>query len=545
MSVAPVGRLAVGILAAVVAGALAASLWPQRDEATARSLLGVALVLLLGSLVHLLVAGPIGAAVARDLTGRESTDLLWVVLGAATSVVAGGFWSLFAFRYTGRDPRSIRVVATGVGLLSLGSVTVAVRAATAGPSVALVDALTVGYLLVGFLATVGIYLLLWASVGANAFPVREPLVLSGGVVVLLSAVHVAQVFGRPVLYPASIALAGGSFLLPVRRYPIFETLPAARVAGRDRVVDELADGVVVADRTGTVQDLNPAAERLFGVPTEKATGRPVSAVLDQRADPDEVVASQEPIRLDAGGRTVEVTGSPVTDRRGRSFGTVLLCTDVTDRRTREEKLTLLSRFVADVVDDRMADVAADAAAVTDGTETADETVVADRVWTRTTDLTTLVAHAREIEQAIADGAGTASGTDLRPRIPEAVERAADGRGNGDVPDPAVEMPDEPLSSDLPPGLFETVVKLIVEDALERTVGRVAIRATVEPPTVRVSADPAASGERSDAARSDEVTIPVIRLAVEGAGGSVSVTRDGDERRVTAEFPSPEGSGGDC
>ena len=539
MSVAPAGRLAIGLLAVVVAGTLAVSLWPRRDEATARSLLGVALVLLLGSLLHLLVAGPNGAAVVRGLTGRESADLLWVVLGAATSVVAGGLWSLFAFRYTGRDPRSIRVVATGVALLSLGSVTVAVRAATAGPSVALVDALTVGYLLVGFLATVGTFLLLWASVGANAFPVREPLLLSGGVVVLLSGVHVAQVFGRPVLYPAAIAVAGGSFLLPVRRYPIFETLPAARVAGRDRVVDELADGVVVADRTETVQDLNPAAERLFGVSAEAATGRPVSAVLDQRIEPDEVVVSQEPIRVETGGRSVEVTGSPVTDRRGRSFGTVLLCTDVTDRRTREEKLTLLSRFVADVVDDRMADVAADAAAVTDGTATADETAVADRVWTRTTDLTTLVAHAREIEQAIADGEEAATGTDLRPRIHEAVEQAV-GDADGDAVDHVVDPPEIPLSADLSASLFETVVKLVVEDAAGRAPDRVTVDATATPPTVRVSAAPTASTDRSPTGRTDDVTIPVVRLAVEQIGGEVSVTRDGDRRRVTVEFPPPDG-----
>ncbi|WP_424018694.1 PAS domain S-box protein [Halorientalis pallida] len=535
MSVAPAGRLAVVILAVVVAGALAASLWPRRDEATARSLLGVALALLLGSLVHLLVAGPNGAAVVRGLTGRESADLLWVVLGAATSVVAGGLWSLFAFRYTGRDSRSIRVVATGVGLLSLGSVTVAVRAATAGPSVALVDALTVGYLLVGFLATVGVFLLLWASVGANAFPVREPLLLSSGVVVLLSGVHVAQVFGRPELYPASVAVAAGSFLLPVRRYPIFETLPAARVAGRDRVVDELADGVVVADRTGAVQDLNPSAERLFGVSVEAATGRSVSTVLNQRLDPDEVVASQEPIRVDTGGITVEVTGSPVTDRRDRSFGTVLLCTDVTDRRTREEKLTLLSRFVADVVDDRMADVAADAAAVTDGTETADETAVADSVWTRTTDLTTLVAHAREIEQAIADGKGTATGTDLRPRIHEAVDDAA-----GDGVDLVVDPPETPLSADLSATLFEAVVKLVVEDATERAPDRVTVDATAAPPTVRVSAEPTASADRSTAGQTDDVTIPVVRLAVEQIGGTVSVTRAGDRRQVRVEFPPSEG-----
>jgi PAS domain S-box-containing protein len=539
MSVAPVGHLAIGILAVVVAGALAASLWPRRDEATARSLLGVALALLLGSLLYLLVAGPNGAAVVRDLIGRESPDLLWVVLGAATSVVAGGLWSLFAFRYTGRDRRSIRAVAAGVGLLSLGSIVVAVRAATAGPSVALVDALTVGYLLVGFLATVGVFLLLWASVGTNAFPVREPLLLSGGVVVLLSGVHVAQVFGRPVLYPASIALAGGAFLLPVRRYPIFETLPAARVAGRDRVVDELADGVVVGDRLGTVQDLNPAATRLFGVAAEAATGRPVTAVLDQRIDPDEVVASQEPIRVETGGRTVEVTGSPVTDRRDRSFGTVLLCTDVTERRTREEQLTLLSRFVADVVDDRMADVAADAAAVTGGTATADETAVADRVWSRTTELTTLVAHAREIEQAIADGEGATAGTDLRPRIHEAVEQAADG-ADGDAVERVVDPPEASLSADLSATLFETVVKLVVEDTAERATDRVTVDATAEPPTIRVSAEPTASTDRSGTGRTDDVTIPVVRLAVEQIGGTVSVTRDGDRRRVTVEFPPSDG-----
>jgi PAS domain-containing protein len=534
MDAASAVRLAISTASVLAAGGLALAVWPDRHRPTARRLAGVALVVCLGSLLHLLVVDLSGPGAVFDLTGWRPTDLLWVVLDTTASVVAAGIWSSFAFRYAGHGRGVDRLATVGIAVLSLACLAVAVRAVTRGPSVTLVNALAVGYLLVGFLAAVGVFLLLWASVGSNAFPVREPLVLSGGVVVLLSGVHVAQVFDSPTLYPAALLVASVSFLVPVWRYPIFETLPAARVAGRDRVVDEMTDGVVVADRAGVIRDVNPAAETLFDVAAENAVGRPLSAVLGSVGDPEAVIASQEPVQVETEGRTVEVTGPTVTSESDRSFGTLLVCTDVTDRRIREEQLTLLSRFVADGVREYMADVTGAVPADEAGVES-EPASRAGRVWDRATELTTLVALARELERAIAaEGDAADAEADLRPRIRAVADRVGEAQSVG----VRVETPADPFSVALSPDPFETVLSVLLEDACERATDRVVLAATDDPPTIRIRSDGSAS---SGSAGADDagMTVSVTRLVVERVGGSLSVTRDGDEREVTLRFPAPD------
>lgn len=535
MEPASVLRLAISASAALVAGGLVVTLWSNRDRATARRLAGVAVVMFLGAVGHLFVVDLSGPNAIIDLTGGEPNDLLWVVLGATVSIVATGIWSLFAFRYAGRARGVDRLATAGVALLSVACLVVAVRAVSTGPSVALVNTLAVGYLLVGFLATVGVFLLLWASVGANAFPVREPLLLSSAIVVLLSGVHVAQVFERPVLYPAALLLAGVSFLVPVYRYPIFETLPAARVAGRDRVVDEMGDGILVADRAGVLQDLNPAAASLFDVSRDDALGQPISSLLGSAVGPEDVLAAQEPVQVEVGSTIVEVTGTPVTDDRDRSFGTLLVCTDVTDRRIREEQLTLLSRFIADIVHEHMADVTAEMDAFEHSADSSAPTPTAQHVWERTTDLTTLVAHARDLEQAIAaNGDDPSTTADLRPELRDVADRVAADC----AVDLRTQVPADPFTVPLSPGPFETVLSILLEDACGRAADRVTLETTVDSPTIRIRFD----GTASDRAADHDEIVSVTRPVVERVGGSISVTREGDERLVTIRFPAPDAVG---
>ncbi|WP_336000145.1 PAS domain S-box protein [Halorientalis halophila] len=530
-------RLGISTLAVLLAASLLLSLWRHRRDATARSLLGVATVMFVGSVLHLLVVDLSGSSGVVDLTGWEPTALLWVVLAATASVVAGGIWSLFACQYTGRARRLRRVLTAGVAVVSIGSISIAGRAVRVGPEIALVNALTVGYILVGFLVTVGIFLLLWASIGQNAFPVREPLLLSAGIVVLLSGIHVAQVFDQPPLFPASVALSGVLFLVPVHRYPVFETLPAARVAGRDRVIEEMTDGVLVVDRAENLADLNPAAEALFGVQRSEIVDEPLSTILDPVIDPTDVVESRNPVRVELDGQTtLEITGTRVRDRHDRSVGTLLLCEDVTDRRIREEQLTLLGGFVADVVRSHMIEVSEIAADPADRNPSPDRSQIADRIWTTTTELTTLVARARDVERAIAAGKdGAKPVMDVRSRIETVVETVTE---DVDLPI-TVDIPDAPLSAVISGPLFEVIIETVLEDAVEHASDAVRLQITADE-QVTVTVTTATDGPKDPAPvpASDEAGISVIRLAVEQVGGSLSVMRESDaRRRVTIRLPT--------
>jgi PAS domain-containing protein len=50
------------------------------------------------------------------------------------------------------------------------------------------------------------------------------------------------------------------------------------------LIEQLPIGVILADRQGTVVDLNPAAEQRLGIPEAKALGRALDAVLAAAAD---------------------------------------------------------------------------------------------------------------------------------------------------------------------------------------------------------------------------------------------------------------------
>jgi PAS domain-containing protein len=64
------------------------------------------------------------------------------------------------------------------------------------------------------------------------------------------------------------------------------------------LIEQLPIGVILADRQGTVVDLNPAAEQRLGISEAKALGRALDAVLASAAD--DLRAEVSPIR--AGGR---------------------------------------------------------------------------------------------------------------------------------------------------------------------------------------------------------------------------------------------------
>jgi PAS domain S-box-containing protein len=129
----------------------------------------------------------------------------------------------------------------------------------------------------------------------------------------------------PIQPEASFGVTALAFAYAVSRYGLVELAPIAR----DRLFDELDDGVVVADDEGRVVDHNDAAERLLGV------GLSVGDDL-RTAVPDAVQHALEtedgdPVAVDgAGGRrwlSVDVT--PAADDEDGA-GAVVVLRDVTE-----------------------------------------------------------------------------------------------------------------------------------------------------------------------------------------------------------------------
>jgi PAS domain-containing protein len=536
-NVVTAGTLGVGLLAVGTSLVLARTLVSRRSRPGALSLLAVAVTIAIGSVLHVLVADPIAIGSAVGALAWTTGDW-WVVQGATVTVVAGCVWTPFALAYTGRDGLPATGLVTVGTVVSIVAVAVAATAAAEGVAPGRVEALSVLLLATAILVAVGVGMLLLASFRQNAFPIAEPLLLSAGAVVLCSGVLVAQRLESPWLLPVANALACGTLLVPVRRYPMFETLPAARVAGRERVFAALSRGVVVVDREGRIRDANERAAALFDVDPDAILERRFDDLTDAAPDPAALAGAPTPARVaTADGRTLELTGRPIEGRFDRPVGYVVTCSDVTTRRLREERFALLRRFVAEVVGDRMEAVATTASGAV-GEDEPSRSAAAERVWTEATALTRLVASARDVERAIdriddADDAGPE-----RSAPDRTVAAVADAAAEGTDVDVAVEAPAERVASGVPRPVLRAIVGTVLEDVCRQATSvRVAV-SDADGPEIDVAWQTAEGAAVDDRSGSLDA-LPVARLAIEQAGGTLSRGKTADGRdRISVDLPGP-------
>lgn len=143
-------------------------------------------------------------------------------------------------------------------------------------------------------------------------------------------------------YNLTVSMAGLSGLLlavGLFRWRLFDIVPLAR----DRVVDDLDDGVIVADGAGCIVDLNLSAEKLTGLERKKVIGRPAEEVLaaypvlvellgNPDARPSGTIGHREMVtRFNDISRYYSLGFSLVTTRRGDSLGKAVVLHEVTER----------------------------------------------------------------------------------------------------------------------------------------------------------------------------------------------------------------------
>lgn len=552
-------QLAVELLAVLVTGYFALTMWRRRAEPTARPLLGFAAIVFVGVLGHLAVVHP--TPIKRALTAlawAEAGGPLWIDLGAVVVMLAGGFWFLFTLQYTGRSGRLLPLMATGIGCFWLFIVGLALFGDLSPPSESLAKtsveaALFVGAYLTGVLMVVGAMLVLTTSLRRNAVRVREALALGGGASLLAFIPFVSDIFLAPDAIPVMVSVSSGLFVLSVHRYPAFEAPPVARIAGRDRLIEEIDDAFVVVDLEGRIRDLNPAGEHYFDTDSEAVLGESLDALLPSAIDPEEVAATQEPVQLRTlSGATLAVTANRITDARDRSFGHLLVFRDVTERQRREHRLGVLNQLLTGAVSNRMGAIAEAVeplaeTAGTDGTATPNMAPadVAGEIRVETTRLLELVAWTREIERALAtEGSGPVEVGPLVTQVADDVTNAEEL-----VPDITV---DEAVSvAAVDAGVLETVLEILLTDTLERGTNTVDIEVvdSESGPEIHALDDGAARDAvdatdgvigAGDARSRSELVVEMVRLTAQHVGGDVRMqASERDGRRVVLELPGAD------
>jgi PAS domain S-box-containing protein len=141
------------------------------------------------------------------------------------------------------------------------------------------------------------------------------------------------------LTPTGFILTGILLAFAIFRYQLGDVTPIAR----EKVIDNLRDGMLVVDTDDTITDSNPAARRLLGR-SKSPIGTSVAETLDslpelQSAYEEMTESVSESVRTVVyGDQFLEVKATPIENDRGRHVGWTLLLQDVTERERRERDL---------------------------------------------------------------------------------------------------------------------------------------------------------------------------------------------------------------
>jgi PAS domain S-box-containing protein len=143
------------------------------------------------------------------------------------------------------------------------------------------------------------------------------------------------------LTPLGYGLASLVITWGLLRFRLFDIAPIAR----NQVLQDMPDAVLVLDSRGRLEDLNPAAARLLGLPEAQALGRPLAQLAPGRAELlaryREALDIQDQIVLGTPERPAyySLRITPLYDWRQRLTGRVVVLHDVTERQQREVALS--------------------------------------------------------------------------------------------------------------------------------------------------------------------------------------------------------------
>lgn len=258
--------------------------------------------------------------------------------------------------------------------------------------------------------------------------------------------------------PYAFSISGATFGYALYNAGLLDRVPATRRIGRNAVVRNMRDGVIVVDDCEDVIDINSVAERQFDCESDEVIGRPLEAVV---GDPDfEVPATEETVVWSADGpREYEIKGSRLTDQHDRLVGRVLVVRDITDRTNRRQQLQVLNRVLRHNFRNDMNVIDVCSTQLTERLS-GEDAELASRIRMVARDLAETGTKAREIEQIM-----SARDNDPQPiDLPSLVRRQVDTLRH--------EYADIEVETDLPDrleirstGILESALQNVLENAV--------------------------------------------------------------------------------
>jgi signal transduction histidine kinase len=470
VSVVTLSTLALNALAAVLLGWTTWTAYQSREQPSATPFIALLATLTLWAVFSL----------GSELPGVSTVGLLSSAFDLSqfgTALAVPGAWTVYALSYTGRGTgltwKRIVLLAGIVFPVAISAIVIAV-----GPSETAVEraiAPLIGWeILYLFALFVYATYLLFDLGGSHArVSNTQVLVLTTGV----AAPYLVSLLGPDSSLVGNttmgLLLSGGLLAAAVRRYPLTTGFPKADYIARTRVVETLQEGLVVLDWDDHVLDVNEATVELFDPPAETMIGAPIRTVIDglDGTDLPPGATGTVALRTSNGRRQFQFSVSAVheatTDDEDNPVARTVLFRDVTDRRTREQRLTVLNRILRHNVRNDLDVVLAYADQI-------DDEEIRAGVRENTASLLELSTKVRDAAEVMAESTEPPESVDLADVAHTVVDQFRDDDESADI---SLVCPDEVLISSHRAVIRQALSEL-VENSLEHT--------TTDSPHVEVS-----------------------------------------------------------
>jgi len=338
------------VLAAAVAGVLTSVAWRYRDTSGASAFALLMLTVVVWSLAY-----------ALELSSASlPAKLFWTRVEYVGIVILPAAWFSFAYQYRDHASRTSRRV---IALLAIEPVVMflliwtneyhgifwrTITQAPGDPLFAWRSTRGIGYwvhagytylvLLSGTILLIGAFM-------------RSPGLYRGQTAGLLIAALVPWVSNglylaglNPLapleITPFAFLISGLVIAWSVLRFQLLAIVPV----GRDRVIEEIAEGMLVLDRDNRIVDINPAACQLLGRSARESIGQPATTILAHwpaAINPSHPIGAthQELVLVEgADARYFDLRISPLRTQAGRVTGRVIVLHEITERKQAEVAL---------------------------------------------------------------------------------------------------------------------------------------------------------------------------------------------------------------
>ena len=346
--------------------------------------------------------------------------------------------------------------------------------------------------------------------------------------------------------------AGVVLSMGILQQDLLDVSPVTRELGREAVLTELDDRVIILDDDRRIVDANRSATTLFEDPDGEALGEPLAERLPELAAalPDEPRQDQFDLSLEHDGevRHYDVRVSPLYRAYGIVSGLLVSLRDVTERRQREQRLDVLNRLLRHNLRNDLNLVRGNAELLGSSVSD-DERHRVDRITETVDGLVATSDKIGRLTDALDDGRRCE--IDLRPELDAVV---ADVRERAPRADISVDCP-AGVHVEAGPSLWDALDELVT-NAVEHAgnAPSITIRVTDDPADRQVGIDviddgpgigtqeidAVTGGEETDLRHGSGVGLWLVAWIVRHYGGTIDFAVE-DGTTVTIRLPRADGS----